>query len=205
MVEPEHREGPDDCSNALNQLGWPDVVTLPQLPKRFALEIFAGTARICRALCGVDVACYPVDICIFPSRNVLSLDIEHRMVHWIQSNSISFIWLGLPCTSFSKARKWDGLGPGPLRDYDNLNGFPWLPLHDQHKVWHGNELLRFALRIMTTCEQLRIPYAVENLYSSYTWHMLGMKRFISKFLPSYVESLDFCQYGKPWKKTTTIL
>ena len=207
MVEPEHGkgpEGPDACSDAVRSLGWTDVFTLPILPKKFALEIFAGTARLCGALREVNIACYPVDICIFPSHNVLSLDIEHRIVHWVQSHRISFIWLGLPCTSFSKARKWDGLGPGPLRDHDNINGFPWLSLHDRHKVWHGNELLRFTIRIMTLCEQFRIPYALENPYSSYMWHMPGNKRFIAKYLP-YVETLDFCQYGGMYKKPTTIL
>lgn len=150
------------------------------------------------------VQCFPIDICLFSSHNVLDLAVEHRIVHMIQSGRVNFVWLGMPCTSFSRARKWDGLGPGPLRDYDNLNGFSWLCAKDKYKVWQGNELLRFSLRIVKLCDQLHIPYALENPYSSYLWHMPSMVRFIRQAVP-WVITLDYCQYGEPWQKPTTIM
>ena len=81
------------------------------------------------------------------------------------------VWLGMPCTSFSQARKWNDDGPDPLRDYGNIYGFPWLNRNDKLKVFHGNNLLRFTLRLLYLCEQLHIPYVLENPYRIYAWHM----------------------------------
>lgn len=129
---------------------------------------------------------------------------EHRIIHWLQPSRIHFLWLGMPCTSFSRARKWDGLGPGPLRDVDNLWGFSWLNNTDRRKVNQGNSLLRFTLRCMTVCEELGIPYAVENPLSSYAWMMPPMVKFCRRFQPAEAV-LDFCQYGELWQKPTKIL
>eukprot|EP00434_Breviolum_minutum_P016854 symbB.v1.2.014869.t1/scaffold1098.1/size138148/1 len=110
----------------------------------------------------------------------------------------------MPCTSFSQARKHDGVGPGPLRDYDHLWGLPALSRNDRQKVFTGNQLLRFTIRLLTLCERFGIPYALENPYSSYAWHMPPLARFIRKFQP-YVVHLDFCQFGECWKKPTTVM
>ena len=72
------------------------------------------------------------------------------------------------------------------------------------KFFTGNQLLRFTIRLLTLCEQFGIPYALENPYSSYAWHMPPLARFIRKFQP-YVVHLDFCQFGECWKKPTTVM
>ena len=207
VVSQKHRESAErdtSCSPTISQFGWPDIFSVSPQPKRFALEIFAGTARICGALQQLGLKCYPIDICLFPSHNVLDIHIEHILVHWLQSYRVNFIWFGMPCTSFSQARKNDGIGPGPLRDYDHLWGFPTLSRSDSQKVSTGNQLLRFTIRLLTLCEKFGIPYALENPYSSYAWHMPPLAHFIRKFQP-FVEHLDFCQYGECWKKPTTVM
>ena len=174
VVSQKHREGAERdvaSSPTMSQFGWQDVFRVSPQPQHFALEVFAGTARICSALQRRGLKCYPIDICLFPSHNVLDIHIEHILVHWLQSGRVNFIWFGMPCTSFSQARKHDGVGPGPLRDYDHLWGLPGLSRNDRQKVFTGNQLLRFTIRLLTLCEQFGIPYALENPYSSYAWHM----------------------------------
>lgn len=195
--------GHDECPQSLAGFGWSDVFAMPP-PRFFCLEIFAGTARITSKLIDQGVAAFPIDICLFPSHNVLDIHVEHQILHWMNAGRIVFIWLGMPCTSFSRARKWDNLGPGPLRDIDNLWGFPWLSSLDRHKVVQGNNLLRFTLRIIACCEHLHIPYALENPLSSYAWSMPPMQKFVRKFSPLEAV-LDFCQYGEAWQKPTRIL
>ena len=207
VVSQKHREGAERdvaSSPTMSQFGWQDVFRVSPQPQHFALEVFAGTARICSALQQRGLKCYPIDICLFPSHNVLDIHIEHILVHWLQSGRVNFIWFGMPCTSFSQARKHDGVGPGPLRDYDHLWGLPALSRNDRQKVFTGNQLLRFTIRLLTLCEQFGIPYALENPYSSYAWHMPPLARFIRKFQP-YVVHLDFCQFGECWKKPTTVM
>ena len=207
VVSQTHREGAERdvaSSPTMSQFGWQDVFRVSPQPQHFALEVFAGTARICSALQRRGLKCYPIDICLFPSHNVLDIHIEHILVHWLQPGRVNFIWFGMPCTSFSQARKHDGVGPGPLRDYDHLWGLPGLSRNDRQKVFTGNQLLRFTIRLLTLCEQFGIPYALENPYSSYAWHMPPLARFIRKFQP-YVVHLDFCQFGECWKKPTTVM
>jgi hypothetical protein len=117
----------------VTSLGWDDVLRKKPRPPRFALEIFAGTARITKALHTVGFYAFPIDICIAEHHNLLDTCVEHDILHLLQSGRVSFLWLGMPCTSFSRARKWDGLGPGPLRDLFHLNGFSWLNDADKKK------------------------------------------------------------------------
>ncbi len=200
----EGAQGTAESQKSLVGYGWQDVFSVKPLPRKFSLELFAGTARVTAALNSLGYKCYPVDCCLFPSHNVLDIQVEHQLIHWIQANRVQFIWLGMPCTSFSRARKWDGLGPGPLRDYDNLWGFGWLSSRDKQKVFQGNELLRFSIRIMSLCERFHIPYAVENPFSSYAWSMPPMLKFIRRFRPFQIR-LDFCQFGEAWQKPTQLL
>ena len=207
VVERKHgssTERAEGSTQSMTGFGWTDVFSLKSPPRRFCLEIFSGTARVTQSLLDVGVASFPLDICLFPSHNVLDIHVEHRIIHWLQSHRILFLWLGMPCTSFSRARKWDGLGPGPLRDPYNLWGYEWLCDSDKRKVNQGNSLLRFTLRCMTVCEQLGIPYALENPLSSYAWMMPPMKKFCQRFQPAEAV-LDFCQFGEPWQKPTKIL
>lgn len=49
MVSEKHgesAEGTHHTSGPMKSLGWSDVLNLSPLPRKFALEVFAGTARI---------------------------------------------------------------------------------------------------------------------------------------------------------------
>lgn len=197
-------EGQDSSAFSNVSLGWEDLFAMKKLPKRFCVELFAGTARITSAFLQHGYQAYPIDICIHESHNLLHVNIEHRIINLLKSGRIQFLWMGFPCTSFSTARKNDGLGPGPLRDDEYLQGFPWLAGRDLQKVRDGNNLLRVSLRLAEVCEALSIPYALENPMSSFAWKMPAMVAFIGKYSPS-IAHLDYCQYGEDWKKPTTIL
>lgn len=188
----------------MTSLGWPDLLRFKKVPKRFCLELFAGTARITTSLLKRGMLAFPIDICIDSGHNVFDIHLQHKLLHWVQGGYVQFIWLGIPCTSFTRARKDDGLGPGPLRSDEFVSGLPWLSPNDLRKVREGNELLRISLRLLHACELARVPYALENPASSFIWDMPGMKTFLSKFSVTQV-FLDYCQYGEPWKKPTSVI
>ena len=77
--------------------------TVPR-PHRFALEIFAGSARVSQALCDVGIPTYPIDICLFPSHNVLDPLVHTYIRNLMLSGRILLIWLGMPGATFSRAR-----------------------------------------------------------------------------------------------------
>ena len=134
---------------------------------------------------------------------------------WIQTLSIVFstgseavvsVSSGWACHAqvFSRARKWDGMGPGPLRSDTCLWGLPSLSNNDQRKVDIGNRILLFTVRLLRLCEQHGVPYVLENPSSSRAWLMPPLRAFADRYSPFFVE-LDYCQYNEPWKKPTTLM
>ena len=206
MVTPELGESFQRSHSSSSQLKWvdQDVFSLGNKPHKFGLEIFAGTARVASAVCSLGIPMFPIDICIFPNHDVLQKNVEWKIVDWIQKGRICFIWLGMPCTTFSRARKLDGLGPGPLRDSDNLHGLANLSYNDRRKLLLGNQLFYFTIRIMQICCKYKIPYALENPASSMVWEMPALLHFRRMYNPGFL-TLDFCQYGELWRKPTSIL
>eukprot|EP00438_Fugacium_kawagutii_P035340 Skav207489 [mRNA] locus=scaffold334:50621:51457:+ [translate_table: standard] len=207
MVTPKHGTGDErqhEVPKSLRSCVNDNVFSVSGKPRRFGLEIFAGTARVASQLCDHGVPCYPIDICLYPGHDVLDSHVEYRILNWIRSGVILFIWLGMPCTSFSRARKFDGLGPPPIRTDEHLWGLPGLGEKDRLKVHTGNALFYFTLRVLQVCEQFKIPYALENPASSMAWLLPPLKRFLRDYKPDVV-ILDFCCYGEVWRKPTQLM
>ena len=156
---------------------------MKQLPAEFVLELFAGTARVTQAFRDVGIPAFPVDFCLHGAHNVLPKAVELKVIQLLKSQRVKFLWVGMPCTSFSHARKADGLDPGPLRDSDHLHGLPNLTARDQQKVDTGNRLLLFTMRMLRLCEKHKINYALENPMSSFAWSMPEMQRFCRYYQP----------------------
>lgn len=181
-----------------------DVFAVSTRPHKFALEIFAGTARISQAVSTDEHKMFPIDTCLFPSHNVLCPRIEQKILTWIRTGRIWLVWLGMPCTTFSRARKNDGLGPGPLRSSDFIWGLPGLSSKDRNKVSEGNALFFFTLRILQACLQYNVPFVLENPLSSMAWELPPLVDFIET-ANCLLCDLDYCQFGESWKKPTRLM
>ena len=181
-----------------------DVFSTSQRPRRFCLEIFAGTARVTSSLQKMGVPTYAVDIDLFPSHNVLDPAVEHRILNWIANNRVMLVWLGMPCTTFSRARRYDGVGPTPLRDSQHLWGLPHLKRHDRSKLSDGNRIFNFTMKVLHLCQQHDIPYILENPLTSMAWEMPPLQKFVSLHSPLFCD-IDFCCYGEVWRKPTRLL
>ena len=207
LVSSKSSQGPErpDSAKALLIPPWEqDVFTLDVLPDKFALEIFAGTARVCRELNQHGIVCFPIDICMFRHHDVLDTQVEHKIFNWIKTGRVIFIWCGMPCTSFSRARKWDGLGPGPLRTTEQLWGLTDLSFSDNKKVQTGNLLLLWSVRLFRLCADRGIAVILENPKSSLAWQMPPIVRILQRHDVSLVH-LDHCQFGELWKKPTFLM
>lgn len=82
-------------------------------------------------------------------------------------------------------------------------GFPDLDTTSKRKVLQGNDLLAVTLRLIEACEELSIPWALENPFTSRIWltpplqhHMHHGASFLRR---------DFCAFGTAWRKSTGIL
>jgi len=166
------------------------------------LEVFAGSARLSTAIKRRGYPCFPLDVCIDPFDNVLDIKVRSHIFGLIRKRRITFIWIGMPCTSFSVARRNDGIGPGPLRSDTYPMGLPHLLPHDMKKVKEGNLLLEFSYNLIVECNRYNVPWALGNPGSSRCWLTPLLKKLSSS---ADFCILDFCQFGEPWKKQTAIL
>ena len=201
MVSPEPRGGLSGNSCSTRSMNC--SLSGPK-PSTFCIEVFAGTARITSALRDRGLHCLPLDICISPEHDVLDATVEHCIFNWIRGRRVKFVWIGMPCTSFSAARKADLVGPGPLRSSSEPFGVAGLSRTDWRKVKQGNLLMYFTIRLIRLCDAFEIPYVLENPSSSRAWTMPPMQNMIQQYRPQFV-NLDYCQYGEQWKKPTTLI
>ena len=111
--------------------------------------------------------------------------------------------MGMPCNSWSRARKHDNMGPPPLRDDDqHIWGLPGLNKSDSRKVHQGNMLLEVTYNIIQFCMRHNIPWALENPWTSRAWLTSQLRQLQSH---AVLRRVDFCQYGTPWRKATGIM
>ena len=61
----------------------------------------------------VGMPTFAIDVCLFPTHDVLDPAIELKILKWITDGRVMLVWAGMPCAMFSRARKYDGRGPGP--------------------------------------------------------------------------------------------
>ncbi len=171
----------------------------------YFIEIFRGCARLSRACANYGFAAFAFDIDYNAGCDVLQDRVWKKLKRFILKNQkrIVLIWLGTPCTSWSRARRHDG-GPPPLRDdHDYLmSGVPNLNSRDLQKVSLGNQLLDRSIDIIDLAISCSIPWALENPFSSRLWLTSSIARLIQS--GASLHRTDFCAYGMPWRKSTGI-
>lgn len=123
--------------------------------------------------------------------DILSPQVFTKTLSAIKRQGFSVVHFGMPCESWSLARKWDG-GPPPLRDNDLFFGRQNLTRHDREKVLRGNELLKSTCQLALACMKFEIPGTIENPQTSRAWLTHEMHGLIGKgafFQMSNMESL----------------
>lgn len=168
------------------------------------LEIFAGCGRLTSELRRRGFLAFAIDTCLNPNDDLLDGAVEQRIFKLIIERRVLLIWLGMPCTTFSIARRDDGLGPGPLRSDSSPMGLPNLKAADRKKLEIGNRLLFVTIRIIVACLMVKIPFVLENPHSSRCWITPLLQRLLGLQVCQYIH-LDFCCFKESWKKPTGLL
>ena len=167
------------------------------------LELFSGSGHLSKKLRSHGMTVESWDILAGPQFDLLKRQNVEGIIDRICANKIAYVHVGLPCQSWSRARRSDGRGPGPLRD-DNqfLMGLPNLSAKDREKVLQGNRLLHHTVRILRACIKHDVLWSLENPMTSRVWETRGAK-FLAKH--AVFHRADFCQYNQPWRKATYFL
>ena len=168
----------------------------------WVIEIFSGCARLSQACADAGFYVVAFDTEYNQGCNVLNHHLEAQLRIFIALFPVALVWFGLPCSSWSLARKWDG-GPPPLRDDDlHLWGRPNLSTKDRKRVDTGNDLLFFTRRLIQHCLNFDVRWVVENPWTSRVWQTPQFRNL--EFCTDFFK-VDYCQYRMPWKKSTGLL
>ena len=195
----------DDQAVARLQREFQRVVRAAKRMRRLVfLELFAGAAGVSQQLRAKGFAVMSFDTKAGPEYDVLRKAVEKLTLGWMSSGCVAGIWLGTPCTSWSRARHGlPGTSWQPLRSPEALDGLPHLEGIDFAKIQHGNITFRFSLRIIRAAALRGISVALENPHSSFMWsHPALQKELRRQSCSEYV--FDFCQYKMPWRKRTKV-
>lgn len=156
-----------------------------------------------KALCKQGFTVHAYDINWGDGGDILKFEVFNSLSQAIKSGFFSFVHFGMPCDSWSRARKYDG-GPLPLRDdAEFLYGIPFRSASDRLKIHRGNQLLKRTFQLAKLCCTHNLPWTIENPASSRAWLTREMLELCS--LGAVPQTVHYCQYGKKWKKPTTFL
>jgi hypothetical protein len=171
---------------------------------KFAVEVFSGVAHWSKAMCAVGFAVQAWDVDYNAGCDVLNPVNLNKLLALIKNNKVEIMLFGLPCQSWTRARRDDGRGPGPLRDdSDFLLGLPNLSANDKHKVHTGNMLFFSTMRLIRECMKHNVPWILENPKTSRVWLNSQISHLVQK--GARFAEAHYCQYKQPWKKATYFL
>ena len=122
----------------------------------------------------------------------------HQITQIIEKISCIGVWFGMPCGTFTSARRYDGKGIKLLRNRKHILGFPNLTGRDKFPVDLANELVNLMYDLCLLCLKTGTSFYIENPRISLLWSMPQLKFLAS--LPGVQQvRFDYCQFGAPWK------
>jgi hypothetical protein len=167
---------------------------------KIVLEIFAGKSSWSRSMRRRGIGAIALDTVISNAHDVHRKFFWQIISGWIKNGSVSFVWMGTPCASWSRARHdLDGGGPRSARF---ILGKPGLSDADNYRVKIGNKTMNFSCRVIELCQTLEVPCALENPFTSFIWHAPRLVRAAQNNCTDVI--LDFCQFSQPWRKRTRV-
>ena len=171
---------------------------------QWVIEIFAGTCHLAKAAARAGYRAIAYDVLFGSSCDLLDPAVSAAVLHFASCHDVKLVWFGMPCQSWSRARKHDG-GPKPLRDeHDFLWGKVDVGPKDRSKIILGNQLLLITVALIHQLWSLSIPWALENPWTSRCW-LVSPIRDLATASGASLRQLDYCQYNMPWRKSTGIL
>ena len=172
--------------------------------RRLFLELFSGRGGVSSQLIKKGHGVLSFEIRAGPQFDLLNPRVEKIIIGWITSGCVAGVWLGTPCSSFSRARHGpEGSSWGPIRNASHIWGIPNLSSRDRAKIQLGNACAKFSCRIITLCNSLGVPALLENPRTSMLWKVPPLQRLLRA--PTCVmNSTDFCQHGTRWRKRTGV-
>ena len=179
--------------------------------KPHAIHLFSGPtdrADGLRAILRrVGWECTDIDTCIGPSHDLLSDTLWEKLEQQVKDGSVDFIWMGPPCSTFSRARN---IRPGPpvLRSPEHPWGLPGLSAANKKLVAGANLLSIKCARLAAAATCSGVGWGLENPEPHPgTVSLFHLPLWVDLALTAGATCHDFdqCRFGSLTKKPTRVL
>lgn len=168
------------------------------------LELFASSGQVAAQWRAAGYGAMAFEINLGDHFDVTRPSTMRLIKGWLRSHCVSGMWLGTPCTTWSRARRGPvGSHWAPLRSSEHPEGLEGLSDRDQAKVRLGNRTARASAELIQLCVALKIPVALENPQTSLLWSYPPIARLMLHACASVIDA-DMCAFGARWRKATKV-
>ena len=168
------------------------------------VEIMSGTSRLAVTAANSGIPSESYEILRNPNENIFHSNNSKSIFSRVASGLISILWIGITCSSWTRARRGKGGNgfPGPLRDNDKyIWGLPGLCPKDHEKVLLGNKQVRWVAKLIAHAIRHKVPLILENPLTSRLWLVPEIKKLVDS---GTVSEFYHCAYGAEWAKPTRL-
>lgn len=169
---------------------------------KIIVELFSGSGHLAQAFArrGIEAWAYDIKDCLF--NDLLRPEPRREVEHLILSRRAAYVHMGMPCNTWSLARRPGG--PPPLRDSNMyIYGLANLKGKNLVNVLNANDLLEWSCKMFKLCQQSGVPVSLENPRTSRCWITPEAEELKKRGArPAHT---TFCAFGTEWRKGTTFL
>ena len=173
---------------------------MPKHRHRYFLDLFSGAGGVSRRWRGLGFRAFEFELEHGPESDLTNPAILRKVLSCIKAGETLGGMLAPPCFSFSVAKDRAGV--------TRTSQAPWgvdsLPTAERQRLAVGNACARSAIRVIRELDRLHLPWCLENPESSKLWFLPALQRLL-RMSHVHAVTIDFCQYGSPWRKRTKLV
>ena len=171
-------------------------------PGMYVADLFAGkggVAHQCRRL-GYKAKEWELERGV--QFDLTNRKVRRKLIRDVKKGRVLAAMLAPPCTTFSVARDRTKV----IRSREHPWGLPsdQLTSAELEKVLEGNRCFEAAFELIHLFNKHQVPWLLENPATSKCWYLPPIHDLLNN-QGSCSITLDFCQFGTPWRKRTTFL
>ena len=153
------------------------------------------------ALSARGFTCKSFDIAPDPFQVIFDDTPYGKLTALVNPGRVTMIWLGVPCNTWSRARR-PGSGPPPLRSDNFVMGYPDLKGASYRKVRFASRSMYRVAELVLLCISCAVDYVLENPAGLRLWLSKPFKQF---GVCSSHSELDFGKFVEPWRKIIALM
>ena len=169
------------------------------------IELFGGTCVMSHVFAKGGWQAESFELSRAAREDVTNPKVVSRLLNLIKGQKVDMVWIGIPCSSWTRARRAPpgSRFPQPLRGdaAHDIWGLPNLGPKDKARVAGGNATARVTARVASACEKHGVPCVIENPATSRLWLCPPLAKLGQK---AQKTKITHCAFGSCFMKPTML-